>query len=185
MVVVVIGYVIRFQWNKKSFAALLWSSFTAFRCSCFHLKLIFVRNNHLETTTSFQERHLLIHFHPTLTVVEEHPLKDPKQRHQVNCLNTVMAEICWNSFLLLPPERRNRENHTWISWHAVAILRGGGWIGLGSPRFLLNPPFGPPVFFFNLPFKFVWLTYAGLPNAFCKNTGHFVNSARSKLCHNS
>jgi len=25
----------------------------------------------------------------------------------------------------------------------------------------------------------------GLPDAFRKNTGHFVNSARSKLCRNS
>jgi len=25
----------------------------------------------------------------------------------------------------------------------------------------------------------------GLPDAFCKNTGHLVNSARSKLCRNS
>jgi len=25
----------------------------------------------------------------------------------------------------------------------------------------------------------------GLPNAFCKNTGHFVNSVRFKLCRNS
>ena len=60
--------------------------------------------------------------------------------------------------------------------------------GLGGPwptRFLLNPPLAPPVFFLNFPFKFVWLTYAGLPNAFCKNTGHFVNSARSELCRNS
>ena len=40
-----------------------------------------------------------------------------------------------------------------------------------------------PSFFLNL--KIFWLTYAGLPNAFCKNTGHFVNSARSKLCRNS
>ena len=42
-----------------------------------------------------------------------------------------------------------------------------------------------PSFFLNFPFKFVWLTYAGLPNAFCKNTGHFVNSARSTLCRSS
>ena len=37
------------------------------------------------------------------------------------------------------------------------------------PRFLLGRPFGPPSFFLNFPFKFVWLTYVGLPNAFCKN----------------
>ena len=46
---------------------------------------------------------------------------------------------------------------------AVAILRGdlgGPW----PPRFLL----GPPSFFLHFPFKFVWLTYAVLPNAFCK-----------------
>jgi len=62
----------------------------------------------------------------------------------------------------------------------VAILREGL---SGPPRFLLGPPFGSPSFFLN--FKIVWLIYAGLPNAFCKNTGHFVNSARSKLCRNS
>jgi len=28
----------------------------------------------------------------------------------------------------------------------VAILRGG-WVGHGPPRFLLGPPFDPPVFF--------------------------------------
>ena len=67
---------------------------------------------------------------------------------------------------------------------AVAILKGG----LGGPwprRFLLGPPFGSPSFFLNFPLKFVWLTYAELPNVFCKNTGHFVNSARSELCRNS
>jgi len=61
----------------------------------------------------------------------------------------------------------------------VAILRGGGWVGHRPLRFFLGPQFGPLSFFLNFPFKFVWLTYAGLPNAFCKNTGHFVNSARS------
>jgi len=53
---------------------------------------------------------------------------------------------------------------------SVAILRGG----LGGPC--------PPQIFLN--FKIVWLTYAGLPNAFC-STGHFVNRARSKQCRNS
>ena len=79
----------------------------------------------------------------------------------------------------LSPKARTRKE-----LHAVAILRGslgGPW----PPRFLLGPPFGPRSFFLNFPFQFVWLTYAGLPNAFCKNTGHFVNSARSKLCRNS
>jgi len=60
---------------------------------------------------------------------------------------------------------------------------GPGWAMV--PIFLLCPLFGPLSFFLNFPFKFVWLTYAGLPNAFCKNTGHFVNSDRSKLCRNS
>ena len=55
---------------------------------------------------------------------------------------------------------------------------GPGWAM--APQIFACPP---PVFF--LKFKVVWLTYTGLPNAFCKNTGHFVNSARSKLCHNS
>ena len=64
----------------------------------------------------------------------------------------------------------------------VAILRvGGPW----PPRFLLGPPFATPIFFLNFPFEFVWLTYAGLPNALGKNSGHFVNSARSKLCPDS
>jgi len=27
--------------------------------------------------------------------------------------------------------------------------------------------------------------HVGLPDAFCKNTGHFVDSSRSKLCRNS
>ena len=66
----------------------------------------------------------------------------------------------------------------------VVILRGG----LGGPcppQIFAWPPFGPPSFFLNFPFKFVWLTYARLPNAFCKNTGHFVNSDRSELCSNS
>jgi len=55
----------------------------------------------------------------------------------------------------------------------------------GGPGCLLILPFGHPSFFLNFPFKFVGLTYAGLPNAFCKNTGHFVNSARSELYRNS
>ena len=57
----------------------------------------------------------------------------------------------------------------------------------GGPRWAMTPHIfaWPPSFFLNFPFKFVWLTYAGLPNAFCKNTGHFVNSARSELCRNS
>jgi len=59
-------------------------------------------------------------------------------------------------------------------------------VGHGPPRFLLGPPFGLPSFFLNFPFKFVWLTHVGLPNAFCKNyNGLFVNSARSKVCRNS
>jgi len=70
----------------------------------------------------------------------------------------------------------------------IAIDSGGskgepGWAM--DPRFLLGSPFGPPSFFLNIPLMFVWLTYAGLPNLFCKNTGHFVNSARSELCLNS
>jgi len=88
---------------------------------------------------------------------------------------------------LLPTDAR--------SWRPVAILRGG-WVGHGPPSSLLGPPFappssllgppfGPPSYFLNFPFKFVWLTNTGLPNAFCKNTGHFVNSARSELCRNS
>ena len=60
---------------------------------------------------------------------------------------------------------------------------GAGWDM--APRFLLGPTFRLPVFLLNFPFKFVWLTYVGLPNAFCKNAGHFVNGARSKLCRNS
>jgi len=39
----------------------------------------------------------------------------------------------------------------------------------------------PPIFCLNFPFKFVCLTYAGLPNAFCKNTGHFINHTGSEL----
>jgi len=59
---------------------------------------------------------------------------------------------------------------------AVAILRAM------PPQIFAWPPVWPPQFFFlNFPFKFVWLTYAGLPNAFCKNASHFVNSARSEL----
>jgi len=67
--------------------------------------------------------------------------------------------------------------------HPVAILKGG----LGGPcppDFCLDSVW-PRCFFLNFPFKFVWLTYAGLPIAFCKNTGHFANSARSELCGNS
>jgi len=30
-----------------------------------------------------------------------------------------------------------------------------------------------------------YATEVGLPDAFFKNTGHFVNSAKSKLCRNS
>jgi len=59
---------------------------------------------------------------------------------------------------------------------------GPGWAM--APRFFLGPRLAPQ-FFPNFPFEFIWLTYAGLPNAFCKNTGHFVNSAKSKLCRNS
>jgi len=58
----------------------------------------------------------------------------------------------------------------------------GGLDGPWLPQIFAWPP---PSFFLNFPFKFVWLTYVGLPHAFCKNTGHFVNSARSKLCRNS
>ena len=67
---------------------------------------------------------------------------------------------------------------------AVAILRGslgGPW----PPQIFAWPPVWPRSVFFDFPFKFVWLTYAGLPNAFCKNTGHFANSARSELCRSS
>ena len=66
---------------------------------------------------------------------------------------------------------------------AVAILGGPGW-AMASARFLLGARL-PPQFFLNFPFKFLLGTYAGLPNAFCKNTGHFVNSARSELCRHS
>jgi len=58
-------------------------------------------------------------------------------------------------------------------------------VGHGPPRFLLGPPFGLPSFLRGSLFKFVWLTYAWLPDAFCKNTGHFVSSDRSELCRNS
>jgi len=51
--------------------------------------------------------------------------------------------------------------------YPVAILREGLG-GPSPPRFLLGPPLGSPSFFLNFPFKFVWLTYAGLPNVFCK-----------------
>ena len=64
----------------------------------------------------------------------------------------------------------------------VAILRGAR-MGRGPPVFAW-PCVCPPSFFLNFPFKFVWLTYARLPNAFCKNAGHFVNSDRSELCRN-
>jgi len=60
---------------------------------------------------------------------------------------------------------------------AGEILKGGLGGPCPPPRFLLGAPFGPQCFFLNFPFRFVWLTYVGLPNAFCKNTGHFVNSA--------
>jgi len=66
--------------------------------------------------------------------------------------------------------------------HTVAILRGA-WVGQAPPRFLLGSLFDSLSFFIN--FKIVWLAYTGLPNALCKNTGHSVNSARSKLCRNS
>jgi len=56
-----------------------------------------------------------------------------------------------------------------------------GWAML--PQIFACPPIWPPQFFLN--FKIVWLAYAGLPNAFYKNTGHSANSARSKLCRNS
>jgi len=60
--------------------------------------------------------------------------------------------------------------------------------GLGGPRppqVFAWLPVWPPVFFPNFRFKFLWLTYVGLPNAFCDNTSHFFNRARSKLCRNS
>ena len=68
-----------------------------------------------------------------------------------------------------------------VLW-AVAILRGG-LVG-ACPQIFACPPVCPPPSFF-LNFKIVWLAYEGLPNAFCKNTGHSANSARSKLCRNS
>jgi len=55
---------------------------------------------------------------------------------------------------------------------------GPGWAMV--PQIFAWPPFVPPSFLLNL--KIVWLTNAGLPNAFCKNTGHFVNSARDLSC---
>ena len=45
-----------------------------------------------------------------------------------------------------------------ISLKAVAIIRGGGWAGHGSPRDLAGPLHGPVSFFLNFPFKFFWLT---------------------------
>jgi len=33
--------------------------------------------------------------------------------------------------------------------------------------------------------RFGWVCLLGLPDAFCNNTSHFVNSARSKVCRNS
>jgi len=56
--------------------------------------------------------------------------------------------------------------------------------GSGDSKGGLGGPW-PPSFFLTFPFKFVWLTYTGFPNAFCKNTGHFVNGARPELCRNS
>ena len=73
---------------------------------------------------------------------------------------------------------RNQTNIMLLS--SVAILGGGAGWSMAPQIFAC-----PPSFFLDFTFKFVWLTYAGLPNAFCKNTGHFVNSARSELCRNS
>jgi len=63
--------------------------------------------------------------------------------------------------------------------------KGGSRWAMPPQIFALPPACPPPSLFLNFPFKFVWLTNAVLPNAFCKNTGHFVNSARSELCRNS
>jgi len=58
---------------------------------------------------------------------------------------------------------------------------GAGWAM--PPQIFAWPPGCLTRFCLN--FKIVWLTYAGLLNAFCNNTRHFVNSARPKLCRNS
>jgi len=35
----------------------------------------------------------------------------------------------------------------------------GGWVDHGLKRFWVDPLFGIPSFFFNFPFKFIWLAY--------------------------
>jgi len=84
-----------------------------------------------------------------------------------------------------------RSRHVWIpkmgddETSGVLISddsKGGPEWGM-PPKIFVSHPFGPSSSFLN--FEIVWLTYAGLPNAFCKNSGHFVNSTRSKPCHNS
>jgi len=110
---------------------------------------------------------------------------------------------CWTKFAILSPstgrtalrvEKTKRAGITLITFVYIAIYflcsgdsKGGGGLGgpCPPPDFCLGSPFGPRRFFLNFPFKFVWLTYVGLPNTFCKNTGHFVNSSRSKLGRNS
>ena len=94
----------------------------------------------------------------------------------VRLLCEVDWTVCWQGLPIFADSHMRSKG-------AVAILRGV-WVGHGPPVFFLAPVWLRS-FFLNFPFKFVWLTYTGLPNAFCKNTGHFVNSARSELCHNS
>ena len=48
--------------------------------------------------------------------------------------------------------------------HPAAILRGGARWAMAPPDFCVVPRLALQ-FFLNFPFKFVWLTYAGLPNA--------------------
>jgi len=107
-------------------------------------------------------------------------------------VNTSNISISLNTFsteLMVMGKKMNRFmyyfSHENLGSRAVAILRkglGGPWL----PQIFAWLPVCPPTSFFpNFLFKFIWLTYVRLPNAFCKHTGHFVNSARSKLCRNS
>ena len=60
------------------------------------------------------------------------------------------------------------------------VASGDSKGGLGGPW----PPQNfawPPSFFLNFPFKFVWSTYAGLPNAFCETTA-ILSTAPNLSC---
>ena len=88
--------------------------------------------------------------------------------------------LAWKT-LLISSKSRERKHEASIDNMASGDSKRGGLGGPWPPQIFAWPPVWPPHFFPNFPLKFFWLTYARLPNVFFKNTGHFVNSARSAL----